>query len=110
MSNQTRAEVAALGSFATAAEHAADNISRNLQTLLGNLSTLHGNWQGEGGNNFRATSDVVNQQMTKIHQLLYSMASDVRTAGTKYASADQDQGREMRNIQAATTDITAGLS
>jgi WXG100 family type VII secretion target len=110
MVDQTRAEIAGLQSFASATEQSANDISRNLQTLLGNLSTLHGNWKGHGGDNFRVTSDTVNREMTKIHQLLTEMANDVRTAGIKYAGADSDQGREMRNIQAATTDITAGLS
>jgi WXG100 family type VII secretion target len=110
MADQTRAEIAALHSFASAAEQAAGNIDGNLRTLLGNLSTLHGTWQGQGGNNFRVTSDVVNREMTRIHQLLNEMANDVRTAGIKYSGADEDQGREMSNIQSATTDITAGLS
>lgn len=110
MVNQTKAEIAALGQFASAAESAADSISHNLSTLLGNLSTLHSNWLGSGGNSFRATTDVVNHEMTNIHQLLTGMAQDVRTAGVHYASGDADQGREMRNIQSATTDITATLT
>lgn len=110
MADGTRAEIAALNSFASAAEQAADNINRNLETLLGNLAPLHSTWKGQGGNAFQATSEAVHVEMAKIHQLLREMANDIRSAGMKYAGADDDQAREMGNIQAATSDITAGLT
>ena len=105
----TTAEITALNQFSAAARDAADNISSALSTMIGNLSAKFPSYVGEGGSAFQATVPIVDHEMTKLHQALFSMADDVKTAGVRYAAADESQAREVHNAKAAVSDLTSKL-
>jgi WXG100 family type VII secretion target len=105
----TSAELASLNQFATKANDAAGQIQQTLSSMESNLSTLIASYKGAGGDAFRATVTVVNEEMTRLHQALTYLSGHVSTAARNYQAADDAQQTELRKSGTEMSGLAAKL-
>jgi WXG100 family type VII secretion target len=105
----TKAELASLTKFATKADDAAATIQGVLNKLESELSGLIATYHGAGGDAFRSTVTVVNEEMTRLHQALTYLSGHVATAARNYQAADEAQQQELRKSGAEMSGLAAKL-
>lgn len=105
----TTADRAQIATFQNQATEAANRLNAMLTGLMNRLSTLQGYWVGSGGSAFTMTKMTVEDQQQRLNRALVGIGVDVGIAGRHYEAGDTEQGSEMRQANAAATDLTAKL-
>lgn len=109
-SQMTSAELASLNQFAGKANNAAAQIQHTLSTMQANLSNLIASYQGAGGDAFRATLTVVDDETTRLHRALTYLSGHVATAARNYQAADDAQEQELRKTGSEMSGLAAKLA
>jgi WXG100 family type VII secretion target len=85
--SQTSTEL--MQSTARRFEEVNSSLDRMLRSLMNELSGLRSQWTGAGGRSFEETQRAWAAQQEKLHRALSETTMAVRTAGRRYAAADQ---------------------
>ena len=110
MPQGTTTSTTQMAHFASSATEISSQLTGMLNTLMNQLSQLEGYWTGRGGSSFAQTKATVQTELNRLNSALNGIASDVSTAGTNYAAADDEQHSQMSNVNSATTGITSSLT
>ena len=110
MPEGTTTSTTQMAHFASSATEISSQLTGMLNTLLNQLAPLENFWTGRGGTSFAQTKLTVQTELNRLNQALNGIATDVSTAGTNYAVADDEQHSQMSNVNSATTGITSSLT
>lgn len=110
MPQGTTTSTTQMAHFASSATEISSQLTGMLNSLMNQLASLESYWQGRGGTSFAQTKLTVQTELDRLNQALNGIAADINTAGTNYASADEEQSSQMTNVNSATTGITSSLT
>lgn len=102
-----RTNTETMAAAATSVETTADSLTTELTNLVNRLSQVE--WEGLGGQSFAATREGVETQMARLNVALRSIAEAVRTSGANYAVTDDEMRRDLQDVGATESTITAAL-
>ncbi len=83
---------------ANAATTAGEDIAAGLTSLLSNLESMSGGFQGPAGSAFQSKSGQLGDELKGILSALNQMAEKVSTANRKYAHTEEGSQQEISNV------------